>query len=84
MIVYSLFDRKVKEFGSLVVASNDEAIMRAAREGIPGTGSTAAKYPEDFDLMRVGSFDPDTGVLGAEAPRLVVNVADLLKEVPGA
>lgn len=79
MIVYSLFDRKVKEYGNLVVASNDEAILRAAREGIAGSGSTAAKYPEDFDLMRVGSFDPESGLLGVETPRLVANVGELLR-----
>lgn len=85
MRVYSLFDRKVMEYMSLVLGTTDEAVMRALAEsfGTP-SASTVFKYPQDFDLMRLGDFDPETGVITPEMPpRLVVNVSDILvsKEV---
>lgn len=78
MNIYSLFDRKVKEYGQLVVATTDDAIRRAVHEGIPSSGTVIAKYPQDFDLMFLGSVDPETGVLTGQVPRLIANVADLL------
>lgn len=77
MRMYSLFDRKMREYGAIVLGSNDESIVRALREMLGSSASTMAKYPGDFDLMCLGVFDPETGVIGAEIPRLVVNVEDI-------
>lgn len=80
MQIYSLFDRKVREFGPLVTTNNDESALRAIRDGVPGSGGTIAKYPEDFDLMLLGAFDADTGQIVPESvPLLVANVGDVLK-----
>lgn len=81
MVIYSLFDRKLKEYGPLVVSNNDAAVRRALIDGVPGSGSTIAKYPEDFDLMCLGLFDAETGKIVAEAPRLVDNVGSLLPRI---
>lgn len=77
MRLYTLFDRKMKEYGNLVMAQNDETVFRALREGIPA-GSTPGKYPEDFDLFYVGNYDVETGVLGSEFPSLVGNLRGIL------
>lgn len=77
MNVYALWDRKVREYGQLVVAANDEAVIRALRDGIP-KGSTVEKYPDDFDLMRLGNFDPESGGLNGEDRAFVVNVRALM------
>lgn len=79
MNIYSLFDRKLKEYGPLVLANNDASICRAMCDGIPGSGSTIAKYPEDFDCFLLGVFDSDTGMISPErVPHLVDNVAAIL------
>lgn len=79
MNIYSLFDRKLREYGPLVLANNDASVCRALCDGIPGTQSTIAKYPDDFDLMLLGAFDSDTGQIAPEViPRLVDNVASIL------
>lgn len=79
MNVYALWDRKVREYGQLVLGTNDDAVVRALRDGVP-KGSTVEKYPEDFDVMRVGTFDHESGVLSGEDRGFVVNVAVLFSE----
>lgn len=60
--IYSLFDRKMREFGALVLAPTDEAVKRALLEAFRGRGnSTMTQYPEDFDLHCVGMFDEASG-----------------------
>lgn len=79
LYVYSLFDRKMREYGSLVVNKNDEAIRRSLVDSVQGSGGIQEKHPEDFDLMCVGTFNPLTGVVGTvEVPTLVVNLKVLL------
>lgn len=79
MRIYSLLDLKVREYGALVLGSTDEAIKRAVRDGIPGSNSTISKYPGDFNLMYLGEFDDETGVIVPVAvPLLVENVGVLI------
>lgn len=78
MRVYSLFDRKMKEYGSLVMGSNDESTVRALKEMLLGSQSTVSKYPGDYDLMCLGYFDVENGEILAETPTLVVNCEEVL------
>lgn len=79
--VYSIFDRKLKEYGSLMYAKNDFAIMRGVADAVRGSeGTLHAMHPEDFDLMYLGDFDNELGVLvPAQVVVLVDNLAELLK-----
>lgn len=79
MQVFSLFDRKLREYGSLVLANNAEAVKRALVDGVRGSGSLVEKHPQDFDLMEIGMFDTDSGILvPGKLPVLVDNVGTLL------
>lgn len=83
MLVYSLFDRKVKEYGALVLMNNDAAVCRALQESLREVkrgSSTIVKYPEDFDIMCVGEFDPESGMLIGEPVRFVTNVGEIIGE----
>lgn len=80
MEIYSLFDRKLREFGPLLLSNNGESIKRALRDGIPGSGSLIDKHPEDFDVMLLGAFDADSGVIVPEqVPHLLDNVAAIIR-----
>lgn len=76
MRIYSLFDRKVGEFGGLVLAPNDESVRRALKDGLP-PGSTEAKYPHDFDLCCLGEFDSASGVIIGTERVLVGSIHDI-------
>lgn len=76
--VYSLLDRKMRQFGQLLLAANDETLERMVRDVLVGSGSLMEKYPSDFDVFAVGAFDPDDGTLDGHSPVLVACIADVL------
>lgn len=86
MNVYSLFDRKLKLYGQLVLERNDYSVQRALVDGIRVSPDTLlGKHPEDFDLLQVGTFDEESGLLqdGERfSPRLVCNVLELVAAAP--
>lgn len=84
MRIYSLFDRKLKEFGALVVMNNDEAVKRALGESLrSGQAGLLSSHPEDFDLKCLGVIDVERGkITPEEIPALVVNCAELIPSVP--
>lgn len=78
MRVYTLFDRKVGEYGSLVLGPTDESVMRALRGSLP-PNSTEARYPEDFELCYLGDFDQVSGaLLGLAHPKALGTIASIL------
>lgn len=78
MYVYSLWDRKLKEFGALATARNDDAVKRALLDGIRGSRSVVEQHPDDFDVVRLGAFDPEAGTITPEVPKVIANVSVLL------
>lgn len=84
MLVYTLLDRKLKEFGALVLGRNDEGVRRSVVDGVVGSKSVIELHPGDFDVFCVGEFDQESGMLTTGRPRLVSNVGELMEAVNGA
>lgn len=78
MKVYSILDRKVRTFGQLIVAANDDSMKRTALDVLSGSGSLLEKYPGDFDLFVVGEFNDENGALLGTPPQLLCNLAEIL------
>lgn len=78
MRLYSIFDRKLKEYGQVVQMNNDEAVKRSLRDGLRGTKSLVEKYPDDFDLYVLGEMDLESGVITPCAPMLVENISSIV------
>lgn len=84
VMVYSLFDRKLREYGPLAVVKNDESVKRSLLDSIVGSGSLQEKHANDYDVMQVGWFFADTGYLTGmpDIPRFVVNLGELIGVAP--
>jgi len=81
--VYSIYDKKMQEFGQLAVAKNDETFRRAVVENVKGSGSLIEKYPVDYQVFRVAEFDSSSGFISGYTPVvLVCEVAELLQAEP--
>lgn len=78
VVLYALLDRKLREYGVVLVSKNTETMVRELRNQVMGSGSTIEKYPDDFDLYRLGEFDTETGIISAMKVQLVENVSTLL------
>lgn len=82
MKVYSVFDRKMREFGQLVYGRTDEAVVRSFRDSLNQGRSPVADHAEDYELMCVGEFDSEGGrLIGLDGPpRHVVMAATLMEK----
>lgn len=66
--VYSVFDAKAEAFAPPFLDSADgtatrkflEALIAQDEKGVPA--GLYAKFPADYTLFRIGTYDPDTGL----------------------
>lgn len=76
--VYSLFDRKARQYGPPLVAANDATMVRELQRNIVPE-SLVGKYCEDFDLVHLAYMDDENGkVTVAESQELIANLAEVL------
>lgn len=72
--VYAVYDRKAQYYLPPFTARGDAEASRMFTDAVMTSETPISQYPADFDLVKVGSFDLDTGVLTPEQPpRLMVN-----------
>lgn len=76
--LYSLFDRRMREFGAVMTAKNDEAILRGLEDQLKNSGGMIEKHPKDFDVYVVGEFDDESGEVARLAPKPIANIDVLL------
>lgn len=69
--VYSYRDKEVG-FGSPIVESNDIVAMRGFSMQMNNPSSIMNFSPKDFDLYRIGEFDPDSGMIFPEPVPVLV------------
>lgn len=76
MRIYGLFDRKMKQYGSvmLFLSVNDDTMRRQLQENVP-EHAFERKHAEDFDLFWLGAISLETGTIATQVPILVENLA---------
>ncbi len=67
-------------YGQLFTSSNDAVAIRDFRLAISRKDSLMFASAKDFDLMCLGMFDPELGVISSEAPVIVASGASVVKE----
>lgn len=80
MRLYAMLDRKMKEFGPVMVSRNDPVMFRVLRDSLPPQ-SNEGRHPEDFDLYFLGVMSVETGVISSSAPLLVATLEQVLASV---
>lgn len=61
--VYSVLDKQTDKYSNPFYAHNDTLAMRMYQKVQENPESDLAKYPQDYKLVRLGSFDERTGEL---------------------
>lgn len=59
--MYSVFDRKANMFNHPFFAAHDVLASRTVYMREKVDSSSLSEFPDDFMLVKVGSFDPVTG-----------------------
>lgn len=77
--IYSLKDIKLGKLGIPFVAPNDDIAKRMLAETMQAGDTTIAKYPEDFQLFKLGEYDEITGELVNDF-KFIANATEFKKE----
>lgn len=73
-IIYSIYDRKAQYYLPLFNARTDADAVRSFTQIVTQSETDIAKYPADFDLIRLGKIHLETGLIDREWPvGLVIN-----------
>lgn len=67
MFLYSVHDSLAGRWHVPYCMENDSVAIRAFLATVGQSGSPLNTSPGDFALYKVGTFEPETGAIGAEA-----------------
>ena len=76
MNIYSIKDRKAS-YGNPYIIQNDELAIRDIKVAVNDQkGGVLNKFPEDFELTRLGTFDTETGKIENKI-EMIINCREL-------
>lgn len=80
--IYQLYDEKAQTvIGPIYTSPNPVAVARELRAVVNDGQSLLAKHPEDFNLIRLGGQDTDTGLIAPlDTPELVFKLTELVEK----
>lgn len=77
--IYSIFDKKAQEYNAPFVEVTDATAIRAIQDVVSNSEHPFSKFSEDYELVKLGSFDPATGIIEME-PMDLIQLAKLKVE----
>lgn len=81
LLLLCLFDMKAKTWGFVQTHPNFTSAERMLKQIIDSGEGNIAKYPEDFSLYKMGTQDPETGVITPlQQPELIAHAVDFLEK----
>lgn len=76
--MYSVRDLKTT-FGNPFLEKNDAAAIRGFTYAINSGNELMHFRPGDYDLYKIGEFDPETGIIEDGFPKLVVSGSSVVE-----
>lgn len=64
--IYSVWDSKSRSFCNPFTAHNDNCAIRDFTHAATDPGNEISRYPTDFTLFKLATFDFESGALNAE------------------
>lgn len=78
--MYAVYDLKAESFSQPFFAVNDAVASRYFVDGVRDTDTPVGRNPQDYQLMRVGVWNSDKGlVAGTDGPIPVMSGLDAAK-----
>lgn len=78
--VYSLFDSQVKAYMQPFFMRTKGEAVRALMQLLGDSNTNVAKYPQDFILFQIGTYDDETGLIQPNAPESLGVAIEFKKE----
>jgi len=80
--LFAIFDSAAERYIEPFPGSTLEVAIRGFREACEKEGHQFHKFPEDYSLFHVGSFDPELGVISGLTPRKIAQATQFVHGVP--
>ena len=78
--LYSIYDLKAESYLPIMEGKNDEHAKRTVADAIM-QGIPIAAHPEDYELYRICSYDPQTGYITQDTrPERVASVLSIMSQ----
>lgn len=82
MQMYAVKDSKAGIFHPPLFAHNAPHALRMCSSVLDNEESQFAKWPADFQIYHIGSFDDQSGDIEPIAPQMICGFIDLYQELP--
>jgi hypothetical protein len=70
--LYSIFDKKSEIYAPPFIELTDGTAIRACTDLLTNPNTPFSKYPEDYTLVKIGSWDEFAGIPTADTPPEIV------------
>lgn len=81
--IFAIRDNKAEAFNTPFFTPTKGLAIRSFQEAVNDKNTPFSKYPDDFTMFELGSFDDNTGELTMLSPILAVsNALELVTEAP--
>lgn len=77
--MFTVYDGKAQEHLEPFFSVNEETALRSFAELANKSGHPFHRFPEDFTLFYIGSFDPESGMVSGQAPIPLARAQALVK-----
>lgn len=78
--VYCIHDKKAKTYETLFCVPNNAYAIRSFSEAV-NKDTPYGKYPEDFELVQLGTYDQETGkIMALPSPAILIQATDVKTE----
>lgn len=77
-LIIALYDSKTELYSTPVYAKTTGQAQRDLQEAVNGADGIIAKYPEDYRLYCLGTYNNETGeIIPLTPPKFIVDAATL-------
>lgn len=82
--IFAIYDAKAGAFMQPFFSVNEGTALRAVRAAMEDGNSQLAKFPEDYQVFKVGQFDDEKGrIVGVDLPNVIAPLASLKERQDG-
>lgn len=83
--LYSVYDEKIMSYGPVICMDNEVNAIRAFSSVANDKSSDIGRFPDDFRLYQVGTFDSEAGVIDRfPIPVLVASASKFVRSSENA
>ena len=78
---FSIFDHASETFAGPFFVPSERVALRVYSEIANNPQSDVSKYPKDYELFHIGTFDTTTALLTDEKPTMIARASSLVKKI---